>query len=333
MVRELGVTIVGSGTIARGHVAALERIRGIRVVHVVGINASRAREVARLASGAAGTTDRRAALADPRVHAVVVCTPTDSHAALSNEAMALGKSVLVEKPAALSLAEFDGMTATAEASGVSLMVGQTSRFQAVHRELQRALVEGAIGRLRLLKLTWYVGHVWPAGWRAWQLDLARSGGHPVHNGVHPIDLAVWLLGSYPVRVFARSFRTFSPALPMPDSFHVTLRFDDGGLALVDLSYGLPSYGTDLRHALAIGEQGTIRYASEEEAGLLSNVATAPSAAIEDAIHAELVHWVATLRGEARPIVGWSEVRATLAAALGAQRSLETGRAISLGGAR
>lgn len=325
---EIGVVIVGAGMIAHAHASALDRIQGVRVTHVVSTRAEAADGVARLARGAIPTTDRQAALRDPRVGAVVICTPTDSHAALSIEAMQLGKSVLVEKPAALSVADFDRMTAAAEANQVSLLVGQTSRFQPVHLELQRAINEDAVGRLRALKLTWYVGHVWPRAWRAWQLDPARSGGHPVHNGVHPLDLVVWLLGEAPKRVFARSFRTFSPEIPIPDSFQITLR-SESALALVELSYGLPRPGANLRRLLAIGERGTIQHRSDDEEELLSGTAQAASPSLDHAMEQELAHWVATLRGEAEPLVRAHEVRATLAAALAAQRSLETGRAVDV----
>lgn len=325
---EIGVVIVGAGMIAHSHASALNRIPGVQVTHVVSRRIESAQEVARLAAGALATTDRPAALADPRVRAVVICTPTDSHASLSIEAMRLGKAVLVEKPAALSLADFDRMTAAAKAGGVSLMVGQTSRFQPVHLELHRAIREGTVGPLRALKLTWSVGYVWPRAWRAWQLDASRSGGHPVHNGVHPLDLVTWLLGQAPKRVFARSFRTFSPDLPMPDSFQISVRCDDA-LALVELSYGLTPPGANLRRLLAIGEQGTIQHRSDDEEELLSGSAPAASPSLDRAMDQELAHWVATLREEAEPLVRADEVRATLAAALAAQRSLETGRAVEI----
>ncbi len=327
---ELRIAVIGSGSIARDHVPALDRIPGVRVTHVVGSDAPRATSVARLARTAVGTTDRTAVLDDSGVDAVLVCTATETHAAISIEALRRGKPVMVEKPVALSLADLDAMTATAREHRTSLMVGQTARFQPVNAEIHRAIATGVVGRPRLLKVTTYLGYVWPNGWRAWQFDLSRSGGHPVHNGVHPIDLAVWLTGRRPVRVFARSFRTFSPALPMPDSFHVTLRFDDGSLALLELGYGLHSFGSDVLRLLAVGTEATIEYSTEGEPGLTSGVARMARPAYDDAIDRQLAHWVDVLRGDAEQLVRWDEVRATLAAALGAQRSLETGEAVLVG---
>ena len=142
----------------------------------------------------------RAPFAAPEIDAVDICTASDSHAALTIAAARAGKHVHVEKPAALALADFDAMAAAIDAAGVSLLVGQTARFQPVNREFAAGIAEGLIGRPRMVHILWYTGHVWPDGWRGWQLDPARSGGHPVHNGVHAIDLAIWLLGAVPTRV-------------------------------------------------------------------------------------------------------------------------------------
>ena len=302
----------------------------MRVSHVVDIDAGRARALAALAAGAASATDPAAVFADPGVDAVDICTSTESHAPLTIAAAAAGKQVHVEKPAALSLDDFDAMAAAARRHGVGLMVGQTARFQPVHREVAAALAEGTIGRPRLVHVLWYVGHAWPDGWRSWQLDVARSGGHPVHNGIHAIDLATWLLGARPVRVFARGFRSFAPAMGTPDSFHVTVRFADGSMALLEISYALKARGEHLRRILVVGEAGSLHHTTQGDPDLVSDAAKPAPQAVEDALYLQLTHWVATLRGQEAPIVTLPQVRGALAAALGAQRSLETGAAIDLG---
>lgn len=266
-------------------------------------------------------------LTDPQIHVIHICTSPDSHAELAVRAARAGKAVLVEKPVALSLADFNAIIEAARQSGVPFMVGQTARFQPVHLELKQALDQGVIGPLRALHVTWYAGHVWPGGWRAWQLDPARCGGHLLHNGIHALDLAVWLFSSVPVRVFARGFRTFAPAVPTPDSFHIVARFACGGMALLEVSYALQKRGDFLRRVQAIGERGTLVHSTEFEPRLVSNTSQPPSAAVEDAMFHEIRHWLAVVRGEEEPIVKHEEVRSTLAAALAAQESLATGRAV------
>jgi predicted dehydrogenase len=324
------IGIIGAGAIARDHVAAYGRIPGVRIGWVADLDAGRARDLASLAGGAAWTTDPATVYGAAEVSAVDICTSSASHASLTIAAATAGKAVHVEKPAALSLADYDAMIAAVDRAGVPFMVGQTARFQPVHREVAAGIAEGLIGRPRLLHVLWYAGHVWSDGWRSWQLDPARSGGHPVHNGVHALDLAVWLLGANPIRVFARGFRTFAPAMGTPDSFHMTVRFDNGALAVLEIAYALRARGDALRRILAVGEAGSLHHTTEDDPTLRSDAARAPSAAVDGALYHQLGHWIAVLRGTEEPIVRPAQVRAALAAALGAQESLVSGAAVALG---
>jgi predicted dehydrogenase len=324
----IGIALIGAGAIAREHVAAYRRLDGVSIRRVVDLDPDRASDLAAVA-GATATTDLATALADPAVAAVDICTPPDTHAAIGIAAAERGKAIHVEKPVALSLAELDAMTAAASRHGVPLMVGQTTRFQPVHQELRAAIDGDAVGRIRMFHLSSYAGHVWPDGWRAWQLDPARCGGHVIHNGVHAIDLAVWLLGARPVRVFAREVKTFAPEMPTPDSFHVVLRFDDGALALLEWSYALRRRGEIVVRAVALGERGSLHHSTEHEPRPASDLPSPPLASLADPFRRQLGHWLRTLRGEEEPIVRLDEVRATLAAALAARRSIETGRAVDV----
>lgn len=323
------IAIIGAGGIARDHAVAYARIPGARVTHVADVDAARARALARTFDGARWTTDVQACLAAPDVDAVDICTPSETHAPLAIAAAERGKAIHVEKPAALSLTDFDAMVAAVARHGVSLMVGQTARFQPVNMQVSQEIAAGTIGRLRLLHVTWYAGHVWEGGWRAWQLDPARSGGHPVHNGIHALDLAVWLFGQPVTRVFARGVPTFAPEMGIPDTFHMTARLADGGMAVLEIAYSLKARGDALRRIVAIGEQGSLHHSSEEDPRLVSDAGRITSPAVADAMEHQLRHWVATLHGTETPIVRAAQVRAALAAALAAQQSLETGRAITI----
>ncbi len=325
----LSIAIIGAGGIAADHVAAYARIPGVRVSHIVDIDPARAQSLAIHAGNAAWSTEAAPVFAASDVDAIDICTPSETHAALTIAAAAQGKAIHVEKPAALSLTDFDAMTAATERHGVSLMVGQTARFQPVNTEIAREVAAGTIGRLRVLHVTWYTGHVWAGGWRAWQLDPTRSGGHPMHNGIHAIDLAVWLFGRTPTRVFTRGFRTHAPTMGIPDSFHMTVRFDDGSFALLEIAYALHTRGDSLRRILAVGERGSLSHSTEDEPHLSSNGIHLASPSTEDAMYYQLRHWTAIVRGEETPIVTTAQVRAALAAALAAQESLTSGRAVTI----
>ncbi|TRW43344.1 Gfo/Idh/MocA family protein [Georgenia yuyongxinii] len=323
----LPVTVVGTGAFAREHLLALRTIPEVEVRWVAGQDLGRAAELAALVPGARATTDIAAAVTDPAVEAVDVVNATPGHAPWTIAAGEAGKHVHVDKPAALSLPDLDAMVAATEGRGLTLMVGQTVRFQPAVTTLAAAAQAGQIGEPRLAHISWYTGHAWPGGWRSWQLDPALSGGHPVHNGTHIMDAATWLLGADPVEVFTRGFRTFSPDMESPDSFHVQVRAANGALATLELCYALRTRGDMLRRIVLVGTGGTLRHSTEDEPGLGSDAAKPGPLSIEGALPRQLAHWVDVVRGRTDPVVRTSQVRAALAGALAAQRSLVGGRRV------
>lgn len=325
---ELGVAVIGTGAIAHEHVRAIVATPGLRVTFVAGSDESRAAALAAQAPGAVATTDVPAAIHDSSVVGVDVCGHTASHARWTVAAGAAGKHVMVEKPVALSLTELDDMLHATRAT--SLLAGQTVRFQPVIAGLHDQVVSGAVGRPRLIHIQWYVAHVWPNGWRAWQLDRERSGGHPVHNGVHAFDLLIWLTDRQPVRVFTRGFAGTATQAPVPDSFQVVARMDDGALALVELSYALRPPADVLRRISVIGERGTLMHSTEDDPGLSSANAHAAPASTEGTFARQLRHWRDVLGGLARPLTTAEQVRTALTLGLAAQRSLERGDVVDLG---
>ena len=322
------VAIIGAGAISREHIAALKRIPNVEVRLVVSRDPDRARDVAAL-TGAVWSTRLEDAFGRD-IDAVDICQRNPLHAPLAIAAAQHGKNILVEKPVALSLEDFDRMAAAARENKVSLMVGQTLRFQPVHWQLKKALDEGKIGQLRVLHSNRYAGYLWPNGWRAWQMDEAVSGGHLRHNGAHPLDFAIWFFGKKPARVFTRTFKSWAAGMPTPDGFNISLRFEDGGLALLEFSYALREKGDSYIRLLAVGDKGSLLHTSEGEGGVKGNGVHLPSPATEDAMYYEMAHWVKLLQGEEEPVVRLEQVRHTLLATLAAHQSYKTGRAVTIG---
>lgn len=321
------VAVIGAGAIARDHVTALAAVPGLRLAHVVDRHPGRAAALAALAEGATWSTDPATAWSDA-VDVTAVCTSPESHADLTVAALRAGRAVLLEKPAALSVADADRILAAARTAGRPLLVAQTARFQPVHLEMARAISSGAIGTPRLAHLTWYTGHVWPGGWRGWQLDASRSGGHVAHNGVHALDLLTWLMDDEPVRVFARPCRTWAPGMPTPDSFQILVRFAGGALATIELCYALAARGTFVRRLMLAGTTGTLHHSSEDEPRTGAASPLAP-ASIEGAMTEQTRHLRDVLDGAASPLTAPHQVRAALAAALAAQLSADEARPVDV----
>lgn len=321
------IALFGTGAFAREHIAALVGDPRVEIKYVVSHSLERARATASLAPGAIGTTNVTAALG-PDVDAVDIVTANTTHAALAIAAGQAHKHVHVDKPAALSLPDFDAMAAAVESSGKTFMVGQTVRFQPAVTQLAEQIQSGEIGDPHLAHITWYTGHVWSGGWRSWVLDQAQSGGHPVHNGTHILDAAGWLLGSVPRRVFTRSFTTFAPQMGVPDSFTLLVEFENGSLATLELCYALRKRGDMLRRVLVAGSRGTIVHSTAGESGLVTDTPNAPIS-IDNALTSQLRHWISLVKGEQAPIVTTAQARGALRGALAAQRSLELGRIVTV----
>lgn len=321
------VAVIGAGAIARDHVTALAAVPGLRLAHVVDRHPQRAAALAALAEGATWSTDPATAWSDA-IDVTAVCTSPESHADLTVAALTAGRAVLLEKPAALSVPDADRVLAAARTAGRPLLVAQTARFQPVHLEMARAIASGAIGTPRLAHLTWYTGHVWPGGWRGWQLDASRSGGHVAHNGVHALDLLTWLMDDEPVRVFARPCRTWAPGMPTPDSFQILVRFAGGALATIELCYALAARGTFVRRLMLAGTTGTLHHSSEDEPRTQSASPLAP-ASIEGAMTEQTRHLRDVLDGTAAPLTAPHQVRSALAAALAAQLSADEARPVDV----
>lgn len=189
----LGVAIIGAGMIGQKRAKALA---GARLVAVADAIPERAHALARTAPGSTAFADWRAAIASPEVSVVVVSTLHDSLAEITSAAIAAGRHVLVEKPAARRAIEIEPLIPLAAARRVKVRVGFNHRY---HRALRRAralIEEGALGELMFLRARY--GHGGRIGYdREWRADPVRSGGGElIDQGPHVIDLARSFLGDF-----------------------------------------------------------------------------------------------------------------------------------------
>jgi predicted dehydrogenase len=121
----LRVAVIGVGYLGRHHARILSALPGVELVAVVDTNEARAAEIA-AASGTRPLADYHDLFG--RVDAVTLAVPTRLHRDLAVPFLGAGVAVLAEKPMARSLAEADDMIAAAAASGATLAVGHTERF-------------------------------------------------------------------------------------------------------------------------------------------------------------------------------------------------------------
>jgi predicted dehydrogenase/threonine dehydrogenase-like Zn-dependent dehydrogenase len=197
----IGVAVVGPGIFARSIVLpALRRNRGVRLRTVMAANGLTASRSARRFGFERATTDIGEVLSDQAVQAVFVLTPHRLHASLTRAALEAGRHVFVEKPLCVTEEELRDLASWYRSLGDGaaapiLTVGFNRRFSPLAVRL-RAEIAG----IRPLVLAYRVnaGSLPTGHW----LEAPEEGGRIVGEACHFIDLATFLVGAPPARVFA-----------------------------------------------------------------------------------------------------------------------------------
>jgi predicted dehydrogenase len=315
-----GIAIIGAGVMGRAHArawAALGLRDEIRYVCTPQPGASLAD-----APLALGTSDLDAALGDPEVDLVSVCTPTDSHFELAGRALAAGKHVLLEKPITSTAEEGLRLAAIADDRRRTLMVAHVVRFYPGYEAVRRAVRQGAVGEPRLVGAS----RLTAVGERpAWLADERRSGGPLVDFAVHDFDQANLLLGA-PRTV--RSVRTGAAA------FETTVEYEAGGRARVLTSMAMPE-GFPFTTAIeVVGDRGTAAYRSSGGSGRYE--AVGPGGAEEMQVEpgdpfVDQVRyfWTCAASGRRPELADARSAVLALRVALAAKQSLDTGALIDL----
>ncbi len=263
----LGVLVVGAGR--AGLVHARNLAAGLPGARLVGVadpsEEARAKAAAELSCEA--FADPLAAIADPRVGAVVIATPTYTHAQLAVAALGAGRHVLCEKPLASSLEEGMAISQAVAGSGCVFMMGFMRRFAADFVRARELVDQGAIGEPLYVRSTTR-GPGLPPTW-AW--DVTRSGGLIAEVNSHDIDTVRWLTGREYValRALGRAAKRPDIAAQHPgfvDVLAVQASLEEGVLAHIDGACPA-DYGYDAR-AEVYGTQGALLVGSPTEGPLI-----------------------------------------------------------------
>jgi predicted dehydrogenase len=199
----LGVGIIGCGLIGQKRAAALGA--GGHLIACADINLSRVEQMANRFKAKAFSSWQEL-LELPQVDLVIVATLHDSLAEITLAAIAAGKHVIVEKPAARSADELEPVIVAAKKSNIKVHVGFNHRY---HRNLQKAKAivdSGVLGELMFVRARY--GHGARLGYdQEWRADPKLSGGGElIDQGSHLIDLSRWFLGEFSeVQGFAHTY--------------------------------------------------------------------------------------------------------------------------------
>lgn len=202
-------------------------------------------------------------LVDPDVSVVAICTPSDSHGALTLAALRAGKHVVVEKPMTLDAGEAEEIVAEAAARNLVVSPVSQRRFEPVHQKIKSMLDNGDLGRLILAEsfLHWWRDDAYYAS-APWRVHQELGGGSLMNQGVHNIDLLEWLVG--PSRSVQAMYATLGHDMPTEDTTvaNVELAGPDGSGALGVIITSTATYPGEPAELILRTSKGTVRIDQE-----------------------------------------------------------------------
>ena len=190
-------------------------------------------------------------LNDPKIEAIIICTPPASHLELAMAAIQAGKNVIVEKPVGLHSEDIQKLHSVARTHGRIVMVPYHFRFNPLLQRIKQLVANGNLGSIVHFYHRMYILRSRQA---AWLHDQETSGGVIYETLVHGFDLLCWFCGP-PIKVSATGFKDSNSVI---SSASVTLFFSDGAIALVEGTWlaneHMPFGRTDV-----IGTSGTASF--------------------------------------------------------------------------
>jgi predicted dehydrogenase len=256
----LHIAFLGCGFITDVHSRQLRALNGAVEARYASRDRARADEYCRRFRGKAGYGDYLSAIADPHVDAVVVAVPPAHHLDLTLRALEAGKHVLVEKPAFVTLADYETVRAARDRAGRVVLVGENDHYKPLAVSLRALVAEGAIGEMVFTHFTTIAHRLKQAD--DWRNDEAMAGGDAFfEEGIHWLHLA----GSLgPTIVSAHGFRP-SVSRNGPDrrakSMLVAFRYDNDAVGALYYSREIPSLLKGLRLSKLYGRDGVITFES------------------------------------------------------------------------
>ena len=254
---KLKIAVVGVGSISNYHINSYFKNPDVEVYAFCDINEARLQYMGQKHGITRLYNDEAQMLRElPEIDAVSVCTWNSAHAPCTIMALDAGKHVLCEKPMATSVEEALAMQEAAERNGKLLMIGFVRRFGKDCDIVKDLADEGTLGEVYYAKAVNMRRNGHPGGWFG---DKSRSGGGPLIDlGVHSIDLVRYILGKPNVTSVygatftklgdrsnlktAKAYQSVSAGkqdvCDCEDLAAATIRFDNGAVLTVDMSFSL-----------------------------------------------------------------------------------------------
>lgn len=244
MTGTIRVALAGAGAFGAKHLDGIRNIDGVEVVSLIGREQAKTQEVATKYGVGHVTTDLAESLARDDVDAVILCTPTQLHAAQAMQCLKAGKHVQVEIPLADSLADAEAVVALQKETGLVAMCGHTRRFNPSHQYLHRRIRAGELNVQQMDVQTYFFRRT-----NTNALGQPRSWTDHLlwHHAAHTVDLFLYQTGGTIVAAHALQ-GPIHPELGIAMDMSIQLKTDTGAICTLSLSFNNDGpFGTFFRY--------------------------------------------------------------------------------------
>jgi 2-hydroxy-4-carboxymuconate semialdehyde hemiacetal dehydrogenase len=244
------VALAGAGAFGIKHLDGIQKIDGVEVVSLISRDLTKTQEVAQKYGIAHATTNLNDALAIKEVDAVILCTPTQMHAAQALACLDAGKHVQVEIPLCDIYAEGLRVVERQKETGLIAMCGHTRRFNPSHQWVNKKITAGEFNIQQMDVQTYFFRRT-----NMNALGQPRSWTDHLlwHHAAHTIDLFTYQVGSPVVQAHAIQ-GPIHPTLGIAMDMSIQLKAANGAICTLSLSFNNDGpLGTFFRY---IGDTGT-----------------------------------------------------------------------------
>ncbi len=228
--KKIKIAVAGLGRIGKIHLKNLSRnFPEIEVVAVMDVF-DESKAIADEFNVPVFVKDFDELLAVPDLDAVVICSPTDTHADYVVKAAKAGKQIFCEKPLDLSLDRVKEVLDIIEETGVKLMLGFNRRFDPEFKKIRQLVLNDAVGDPQIIKITSRDPGPPPVSY------IKVSGGMFLDMTIHDFDMARYISGKQVKEVFAKGAVMIDPKIGQAgdvDTAVITLTFEDNTMAIID----------------------------------------------------------------------------------------------------
>lgn len=323
------IGVIGYGFMGKTHVQNIQRIPQAKLVAIYTLPDVKVE----LQNVDVITDDWKKVVDNPNVDAIVIATPTPSHAEIAIYAANKKKHVFVEKPMARTVNDCTKMIEAAQKNQITLFVAHVLRFWPSYITTNQAIQskENSIGNLKMIKASRFSAF---PGWAEWFKNETLSGGCILDLSIHDLDYAAWIINKPIKSVYCEGRKIPELGIDNWGVSMTTLQFSDGEIAHCEAAWtATTSYGFATQCEI-IGDEGIIRFDSRNPIPIKiygKDGVQNDDPLTEDGYYLEMVSFIASIVHKTPPAVSGEAGRLAVAICIAAIQSAKTQKSIAFTG--